>query len=418
MRILMISQHYPPFIGGYGMRCAEIAGQLRQRDHPVLVLASRDPAAPAAGAARGDGALRVLARRPVAGYQNPGPRDSLNYLGDRAAFLGNWRVAARTARRFRPDVVCVYQFDELGIDVIQGFQGWGCPVVLDVADLFLCVLGKILREDAGLLWRTAKSLLFRTFARELDKTDMILIGDHLKANYVKGGFRPEQMTVIPSGVDPRYLAPAPPKPGPGTRLLMAGRVHPEKGVDLAVEALAILNSEGRRRFTLDVVGPGADGYLAQVKELARRLGVQDDLRLLGPRDWEDLMALYERYDLLLFPSVCEEGFGRTMIEAMARGLPVIASRRGGSIDAITHMADGLLVEPESARAIAEAVRLIADVPALRQSMAEQAIAKVKERFNTDRQVLDTEAVLARAVERGSKGNPSWPSAIGCCSPRR
>jgi len=396
MRILMISQHYPPRLSGYAVICADAAGALRERGHRVRVLTSVDePDGPFE-----DGAVRkVLRRCPVEGYQAAGLQSVLSYHEHRRVFLRNCGVARAEAVTFEADVVMVWQFDSLGPDMVQGLQVLGVPVVFSVADVFLCILRTLLVEDGSLAWRVARSWLYRRFVRELKRVPLILCTDALKSHYVAGGFDARQMTVIPITIEPRFIATRPAKPGPGTRLLYAGRLHPWKGVDVAIRAAALLNAEAPGRFVLDVVGDGPQAYVTELENLAVRLGMTEAVRFLGPRDREDLMLLYDDYDLALVPSVCHEGGPLTMIEAMARGVPVVASNRGGPKSVITDGTDGLLVEPESPEALARGIGHLADDPALRKSMGRRAIASVRERFSLQNHVTQIEELLACLVER-------------------
>ncbi|MFI5404054.1 MAG: glycosyltransferase, partial [Planctomycetota bacterium] len=110
--------------------------------------------------------------------------------------------------------------------------------------------------------------------------------------------------VIPNGVPPMDAAPARDLP-PGPRILVLGRLHPEKGHDVAVKALARM----RTRAKLLVAGPG-DWYLEP----------HPDVVLLGYRD--DVGALLAAADVLLQPSRCEEGAPLSVIEAQVAGSPV------------------------------------------------------------------------------------------------
>lgn len=135
------------------------------------------------------------------------------------------------------------------------------------------------------------------------------------------------------------------------RLVTVGRLSPEKGHRVLLEALARLDRAGHRAFTLDIIGPGPerDALLA----LAREHGVADRVTLAGLVPWGP--ALFERLDaadLFVLPSLTE-GLPRAMLEAMSRGLPAVATRVGGVPDVLEEDA---LVAPGDPGALAERIR--------------------------------------------------------------
>ncbi|GAH50708.1 unnamed protein product, partial [marine sediment metagenome] len=124
------------------------------------------------------------------------------------------------------------------------------------------------------------------------------------------------------------------------------------------------------------------------------------VRFLGGRERGELLGLYSDYDMVLVPSVCEEGGPLVAIEALARGVPVVAARSGGIVDAVSDGVEGLLVEPGDASALAGAVRRLSGDSSLRREMARRAIEKVRARFLLEDHVMQTETLLARVAAAG------------------
>ena len=206
-----------------------------------------------------------------------------------------------------------------------------------------------------------------------------------------------------NGVDVDAFAPGDRTPA---RLLFVGRVSPDKGVHVLLDALtrvAAIHPE----VELDMVGDEAlprldmqvaideeervralsrfyrpEGYLAPLMdalpaELAARV---------RHRTWigrEELPGLYRACGMLVLPSVWEEPFGIPLVEAMASGLPVVATRVGGIPEVVEHGVTGLLVPPEDAGALAEAMRALLDDPALARRMGEAGRRRALERFSWD-----------------------------------
>jgi glycosyltransferase involved in cell wall biosynthesis len=149
-------------------------------------------------------------------------------------------------------------------------------------------------------------------------------------------------------------------------MLMVSRLSHEKGhVDL-LEALAILKRSGTRRHTV-IVGEGYErGAIERARE---RLGLQDDVTLAGHKD--DVRPYFAIANLYLMPSH-SEGSPNSLLEAMAAGVPCVASSVGGVPEIMTNERTGLLTPPSNPEALAKAIgRLLTD-PALAASLADNA----------------------------------------------
>ena len=160
-----------------------------------------------------------------------------------------------------------------------------------------------------------------------------------------------------------------------TGLLFAGALIPEKGVAVALAALRFLRESGVAA-TLTIAGDGPDR--PRLIERSRALDLVGNVEFLGLRD--DVPALMQRYPIVVVPSVWDEAFGLVIIEAMAAGCVVVASRIGGIPEIITHEVDGLLVPAGDAEALAGAVERLLREPALMSRLALQAVATVRKRF--------------------------------------
>jgi glycosyltransferase involved in cell wall biosynthesis len=139
--------------------------------------------------------------------------------------------------------------------------------------------------------------------------------------------------------------------------LFVGVLEPSKGVDILLDAFA----EVLRRVPTSELWIVGDG--PQRSELGRqvdRLGIETAVRLFGARPRTDLPGLFDEARVLVLPSR-SEGLGRVIVEAMARGRPVVASRVGGVVELVEDGVTGLLVPPEDPAGLAEAlVRPLAD----------------------------------------------------------
>lgn len=188
------------------------------------------------------------------------------------------------------------------------------------------------------------------------------------------------------------------------KLLFVGRVSPEKGVHVLIDAFSQVAQQDSE-VVLDIIGPhwvaslefiaslGDDDqiralkpfyngqeYLAQLQERLPPAS-KDRVRFVGPLPNSELPACYRQADLFLFPSVVNEAFGIPIIEALASETPVIASRAGGMVELIDHGKTGLLVPPGDAAALAAAIRSLLHNDALRASMGQLGRQRVIESFS-------------------------------------
>lgn len=197
------------------------------------------------------------------------------------------------------------------------------------------------------------------------------------------------VTTIPNAIALPASAVRAPAPPP-FRIGCVGFIDPLKNQALAVRALAMLRARGVDA-TLELFGDtsgGADeAYLAEVRRLVAELGVGDRVAFRGfqPRE-----AIYGSLHALVSPSL-SEGFGKTIAEAMAHGLPAVAlASAGGPRDIITDPGEGILLGHDTPEALAEALALLAADDGLRARMGARARDSVARRFAP-------EVVAARAL---------------------
>jgi glycosyltransferase involved in cell wall biosynthesis len=161
------------------------------------------------------------------------------------------------------------------------------------------------------------------------------------------------------------------------RLIVVGRVAPEKGQDLLLHALARVRSAGGPHFSLDVVGPGA---LAELEALAKELGLADRVRFHGAVPaGEPVRRLLDASDIFVLPSRTE-GMPRALLEALARGVPALSARVGGVAEVLP---DSCLVPTGDSEALARGIHdLCASAPE-RLAELSRAGVDVARRYHDD-----------------------------------
>jgi glycosyltransferase involved in cell wall biosynthesis len=180
---------------------------------------------------------------------------------------------------------------------------------------------------------------------------------------------------------------------PPSYLLHVGAAHKRKNLETLVRAFAILKKSGPFACALVLAGPQGWDRGSALAE-ARRAGLGKDVILTGCVGDEDLRGLYAGAEALVFPSFYE-GFGYPVVEAMACGTPVIASRASS----LPEVAGGaaLLVPPESAPAVAAAIREVLTSPGLAAKLRDAGRERVR-RYSPERMAREYLAVYERAAE--------------------
>lgn len=197
---------------------------------------------------------------------------------------------------------------------------------------------------------------FRTRVRRY-----IALNEFCRAKFIEGGLPRDRIVVKPNFVEAAALS-----DGPRRGALFVGRLSREKGAATLGRAVQGTDLE------IDVLGDGPDrGDLSEVK----------GIRLRGAAAPSVVRHYMERAACLVMPSIWYENFPRTLVEAFAAGLPVIASRIGALAELVTHGETGLLVEAGSESGLREALRWAATHPAELERMGRNARA-VYERYYT------------------------------------
>jgi glycosyltransferase involved in cell wall biosynthesis len=191
-----------------------------------------------------------------------------------------------------------------------------------------------------------------------------------------------RIDVIPNGAKRTSAPRAPRAADAGFRILTVSRLIERKGVDTLIEALA---RTGDPRLSLDIAGEGPKW--STLRELADARGVGARVRFHGFADRAAIASLHARADVFVLMSRAES-CSMAMLEAMAAGVPVVASRVGGNAELVTDGTNGLLLPPEDVDGLARTLSRLAADALLRERLAAAGCALIERKFNR--------AVMARA----------------------
>ena len=178
------------------------------------------------------------------------------------------------------------------------------------------------------------------------------------------------------------------------RLLCLGRIEKEKGMHHAVKAMVEFKNENVR---LDVVGSGP--YLDELKILITKLELDESVSCHGRVEDDELSELFTLADVYVMPTTRQEGLPLTILEAMANGLPVIASEIGGISQVIEDKQDGLLVKPGDVSELVDAVRILKNDEDMRLRLSSAARKTIEDKYSKERMVDETLAVFSTVMQR-------------------
>ncbi len=275
--------------------------------------------------------------------------------------------------------------DFRGFDAVVGFDmdGWlvagrrGVPHVASIKG----VIADEMRFERGLTRRTM-AIQAACEGAHVRRAGMVMTTSRYAASRIVELYEPAAMPrIVPECIDldawRGLFRRHPGAPAPGRFVVLCVcRLYPRKRVGVLLEAAARL---GQRipELEMRIVGRGPEE--ARLTRRARELGMERTVRWLGDIPQAELAGEYQACHAFCLPSV-QEGFGIVFLEAMAAARPIVAARAAAVPEVVS---DGLLVEPESAEALADAIfRLYAD-PALRRALGEQG-SRAVERYDARR----------------------------------
>lgn len=219
------------------------------------------------------------------------------------------------------------------------------------------------------------------------------------------GIPPGSLMTIWNGIDvDRFAYRGPDPAGPAVAV---ARLQPEKSLDTLIRATAIVAREAPD-FRVEIAG---DGRLAgDLQSLVTELGLDERVRLLG--NVSDVPALLSRCSMMVLPSLTE-GISLTLLEGMARGLPVVATRVGGNPEVVVDGSTGVLVPSRSPEELARALLEVHRSPLEARRMGRAGRDRVERYFDVKRMVADYEALYLKILcDKRGEGEARRVGALG------
>jgi glycogen synthase len=414
VRILLLSNLYPPHVeGGAEILAGDIAAGLERLGHEVVVLTS------SYGISRPEqdkNIWRSLQPAPAVHFDRQRSlwsqfKKPFNYYR-RYHNAANAKTLREIIAATSPDILYIWEITGIGVNsLLKALPELKIPIVFHLGSYWLLYARSPETKQSRLRIRWLKQMLIGSLP-ELTWTSLIAVSATVKQEYTRAGFDPKRIEVIYNGIDPRFLTLpcSASNEEESCQLLFVGRIRVEKGILVILKALDLLMRESNGStmlsaakhldlppLRLHIFGDGDATYMSELKSFLVEKGIEELVIFHGKVPQDELIQYYDRSQVMLVPSLWQEPFGLVVAEAMARGLPVIASNVGGPSEIITHEKNGLLVEAGDERALALAISQLIKDPDKRQRFGQAARLTVQERFVIVENVNRVEQHLQRAI---------------------
>jgi len=374
-KILLVTNLFPPQeLGGYGRMMWEFANGLINRGHEVRVLTA-DVTDVSKSPTPDEITLEahVMRKLQLLGQWVGGRPEAITDKSEINLRLrdNNARVLT-AARKMGADLILVGNLDFLSVAPVYALLDAGFPVLHAVA-------------NAAPGYSVADQPLSPNYwVAPCSNWN----GDAMRS----AGFTPARIETLYPGarVDRffRFFLPDSSR----LRICYASLVLPYKGAHVLVQALSILHRAGID-FSAEIAGDAPDAaFFKQLQDTVATQGMESKVRFTGFLDRVGLAALFNRSNVLVFPSQFPEPFGISQVEAMAAGLVVVTSGTGGAKEIVRHDVDGLLFQPESAQDLADKLYSLTAQQGLMDRLQKKAQSRAVE-FSVDHAVSKIEALV-------------------------
>jgi colanic acid/amylovoran biosynthesis glycosyltransferase len=318
-------------------------------------------------------------------------------------YRGEYQTLDSLLKRHGADLMHIY-FGHTGVHLLPFIEQWDKPCVVsfhgaDVAD------------------KTEIKDYHGKLRRLFDAVPLVLArSQSLADRLMRFGCPPEKLRINRTGVplDEFPFADRQPPPSDGHwKIVQACRLIPKKGVATSLRAFAIFKKDHpKAEFFLAGKGP----LQPELEMLAAGLGIFKDVHFMGFLSQSELLKLYASSHLLLHPSETlpnqdQEGVPNSVLEAMATGLPVVATRHGGIPEAVEDGRNGFLVNEEDHVGLANALEQITRSPDLLRKMGLRARRTIVERFAQEAQIDQLESFYEEAISMNGAAEPERSKRI-------
>ena len=330
-------------------------------------------------------------------------------IDDRCIPLSEYPVASfRDIRTLGLQAKLARHISRRRIQIVHAYNFYGNVFAVPPARLVAPVVIASIRDCGP--YQTTMQKRVQRYACQF--ADCVLVNaDAVKDWLIAEGYNPAKIVVIRNGVDLSRFDGPPERerirhelglPADTPLVAVVSRLTRLKGLEQFLEAAAILGPRfpDARFLIAGETSPHDGWYLTELQNMAARLGVADRVIFTGLRS--DVAALLSSVDVAVMPSL-NEALSNVLLESMAAGAPVVATRVGGTPEALVDGETGLLVSPGDSAALAASIATMLDNPEMASRMGHAARRRIADVFSVDRMVRSTQELYSDLLERKGSG---------------
>jgi L-malate glycosyltransferase len=376
MRILVLIHEFPPIGGGGGRAAYDICRNLVLRGHQVTVLTAHMDGLPLQETRDGIHLVRIpsLRREPF----------RARFVAMLAYILAGLWAGLRLIHLWRPDIIHTH------FAVPAGALAWMLSVLTGLPYVLTVHLGDVpggVPEKTGGWFRWVKPFSYPIWKRA---KKVIAVSEFTRQLALEHYL--VEISVIPNGADVKLLAPAEIRLNQPPRLVFAGRFVPQKNPLTIVYVLAQLKNVA---WTCAMLGDGP--LLDNVKNEIEKHGMQQRFDLPGWVTPEDVLDWFSKSDILFMPSL-SEGLPVVGVQALAKGLAIVASKIGGFVDLVDEGKNGFLIGAHNLHAYSAVLLNLLSNPQSLERNRKESLEKSRE-FDLVKIVARYEAILQETLGR-------------------
>jgi len=302
-------------------------------------------------------------------------------------YRGEFQQLMGLIERRQPDLIHVY-FGHTGAHLVTLIERWSGPVVVSFHGMDVMHReDRRYMRDLRRLFAAARIIMARSESLGRRLVELGCPHDKIRLNRTSVPTDAFPYMERPTSTDKEWI------------LVQTSRLIPKKGLQDSLHAFAAFSEKHpSSKFILAGEGPLRD----ELEELAQRLGIRDKVEFTGFLSQEELREIYSKSHLFLHPSRTteakdQEGVPNAMLEAMATGLPVVATRHGGIPEAVPDGEAGILVPERSPDQLAAAIEKVLSDRETWHRFSEQAAETVRERFSPEASIAALESCYDEAL---------------------
>lgn len=296
------------------------------------------------------------------------------------------------ARRLKPGADILLVESQIALSSIMRARELGMITTIDRTNSHIEYQNEVWGEENrkfGLDWTPSSPRVVEKGLREYSEADFIFVlSSYVEKTFLERGVPAKKLVKVPSGIDLGPFRPVP-KQDKIFRVIFCGAIQNKKGVHYLLEAFGRLNLPNSELWLIGKVfedmGPVLRKYAGMY-------------RLLGSLPNSDLARYYSQGSVFVLPSL-EEGLAKVMLEAMACGLPVVATTNTGGADVVREGLDGYIVPIRDAAALRERIACLYENPEHRLAMGQNAIARVHAEFTIEKYFERLIGALERIIPK-------------------